>query len=138
MYKVPVEVRESDIDGKGVFAKSDIKKHVIVWQYIGGYDKKMTQYQFDSLEESTKTELQRIAYLSPTTNLWVMPPEDDPACYTNHDPEGFNTSVVFDKDVSDEPIFVANRDIEQGEEITNNYLEFDKNSAIRKFEWLKS
>jgi SET domain-containing protein len=67
-----------------------------------------------------------------------MPPEDDPACYTNHDPEGFNTSVVFDKDVSDEPIFVANRDIEQGEEITNNYLEFDKNSAIRKFEWLKS
>lgn len=137
MYTVPVEILESKIDGKGVFAKAGIKKHTIVWQYTNGHDKKMTQEQFDSLDESTKTVLQRIAYLSPTTTMWVMPPEDDPACYTNHDPENYNTSVIFDKEVSDEPIFVANRDIKQGEEITNNYLEFDKNSSVEKFEWLK-
>jgi SET domain-containing protein len=137
MYLVPVSIKKSSIDGDGVFAESDISKGTIVWQYTNGHDKKMTKEEFDSLDDSTKEELQRIAYLSPTTNIWVMPPKDDPACYTNHDPKAFNTSVVVNNNISEEPIFVANRDIKQGEEITNNYLEFDENSLPEKFEWLK-
>jgi len=138
MYLVPVSIKKSVIDGDGVFAESDILKGTIVWQYTDGHDKKMTKEEFDSLDDDIKNELQRVAYLSPTTNVWVIPPNDDPACYTNHEPETFNTSVIIDKNISEEPIFVANRDINRGEEITNNYLEFDENSDSRKFEWLKS
>jgi len=138
MYLVPVSIRKSSIDGDGVFAESNIPKDTIVWQYTDGHDKKMTKKEFDKLDNGTKNELQRIAYLSPTTNVWVMPPEGDPACYTNHDSTGYNTSVVLDEKLSDEPLFVANRDIQAGEEITNNYTDFDNNSTPEKFKWLKS
>ncbi len=138
MYTVPVEIRESLIDGKGVFARDDISKGAIVWQYTEGHDKKMTKKEFDQLDESAKTALQRTAYLSPTTDMWVAPPEDDPGCYTNHEPIAYNTGVVVNEKISDEPLFVAVRDIKAGEEITNNYTEFDKNSTPEKFGWLKS
>ncbi len=137
MYTIQLEIKESPIDGKGVFTIVDIKKGTIVWRYTEGHDKKMTKALFESLGETRKTILERIAYLSPTSDMWVMPPEDDPACYTNHDPIAHNTSVVINREISDEPLFVANRDIKAGEEITNNYLEFDDNSTVEKFNWLK-
>lgn len=138
MYKIPVEIKESAIDGKGVFSKQAVKKGTIVWQYTEGHDKKMTSEEFLLLDEPTKNCFQRIAYLSPTTGVWVMPPNDDPACYTNHDAIANNTSVKVNVKISDEPYFIANREISVGEEITNNYLEFDDNSTLDKFAWLKS
>jgi uncharacterized protein len=137
MYLVPVSIKKSSIDGDGVFAESNISESTIVWKYTDGHDIKMTREVFNSLDADRKKKLQRIAYLSPTTDLWVMPPDNDPACFTNHSLNTFNTSVVVDKSVSDEPFFVANRDISTGEEITNNYLEFDENSTTDKFKWLK-
>lgn len=138
MYIVPVSIKKSPIDGDGVFAESDIPKDTVVWKYTEGHDRKMTTQEFDRLSEETKRELYRVAYLSPTTGVWVIPPEGDPACYTNHEPSAYNTSSIVDENVSEEPIFVANRDIQKGEEITNNYLEFDKNSSTAKFDWLIS
>lgn len=136
MYTVPVDIRKSNIDGKGVFATNSIAKGAIVWQYTEGHDKRITREGFEQLDEATKTSLQRTAYLSPTTKMWVIPPDNDPACYTNHDPTGFNTSVSFEPEISDEPLFRANRDIKAGEEITNNYTDFDENSTRDKFNWL--
>lgn len=136
MYIVQVEIRDSNIDGKGVFALEPVTKGAIVWRYTEGHDKKMTPRQFDDVDEATKISLQRIAYLSPTTKMWVIPPDDDPACYTNHDPDNFNTSVSFEPVISEEPLFRANRDIEVGDEITNNYTDFDENSTSDKFRWL--
>ncbi|HSX27953.1 MAG TPA: SET domain-containing protein [Candidatus Saccharimonadales bacterium] len=136
MYRVQVEIRNSNIDGKGVFALESIPKGTIVWQYTEGHDKKISREEFDILNESTKTAVQRVAYLSPTTKMWVLPPGDDPACYTNHDPTDFNTSVSFEPEISEEPLFRANRDIAAGDEITNNYTDFDENSTPDKFKWL--
>lgn len=134
MYTVQIEIRNSNIDGKGVFALEPIPKGTIVWQYTEGHDKKISRQEFDALDENTKTSLQRVAYLSPTTKMWVIPPDNDPACYTNHDPDNFNTSVSFEQAISDEPLFRANRDISPNEEITNNYTDFDENSTHDKFE----
>src|SRR5689334_2164903 len=110
MYTVPVEIHESNIEGRGVFAINPIPKNTIVWQYTKGHDKKMTREEFDALDENTQTALQRVAYLSPTTDMWVLPPDEDPACYTNHNPNDFNTSVSFEPNISEEPLFRANRD----------------------------
>jgi len=136
MYIVPVEVKASSINGKGVFAKQDIKKGAIVWQYTEDHDKKMSTQAFKQLDDSTKKALQRVAYLSPTSGMWVIPPDDDPAYYTNHNSNTHNTAVMVDSKLSDEPIFFANRDIKSGEEITNNYLEFDTNTKPKSFDWL--
>jgi SET domain-containing protein len=137
MYIVPVEIKPSDIDGKGVFAKQDIKKGTVVWKYVKNYDKKISPQVFDKFDSSKKKLLERIAYLSPTSGMWVMPPPNDVACYTNHSPELYNTSTMVNLEISSEPMFYANRNIKTGEEITNNYLEFDKNTKPNSSDWLE-
>ena len=125
MYLVHVEVKDSAIDGKGVFATEPAKRGAILWKFDSSHDKSMSVEDFQNLSDTERAELQRVAYLSQYTNRWVYPPENDPALFTNHNPGNNNMSVIFDKNLSDEPIFVANRDINAAEELTNNYLEFD-------------
>ena len=134
MYLVKIIAKDSIIDGKGVFAEEDIKKDTIVWKFDPNHDKTITQEKFDSLDQETKKDLLRVAYFSSESNLWVYPPEDDPARFTNHSPKN-NLSAVIDKDISIEPFFVANRDIKKGEELTNNYLEFDNRTDGKVLDW---
>lgn len=69
--------------------------------------------------------------------MWVYPPEGDPAEFTNHSMNS-NLSVVYNKQVSPEPYFVANRDILAGEELTNNYHEFDAMTQKESPSWARS
>jgi SET domain-containing protein len=136
MYVVDVEVSQSPINGQGVFASSDIPKGKIVWLFQQDYDQRLTNNAFQKLPSDKREYLSHTAYFSPWSNLWVFPPENDPAEYTNHSDE-HNLSVVFDESVSPEPYFVANKNIQAGEEITNNYHDFDKITRQTKPNWAK-
>lgn len=136
MYKVLVNVQASNIDGKGVFAQQDIQKDTIVWQYTADHDHAITQAEFDAKDQVEQEYLQRVAYLSPWSNLWVFPPKGDPAEYTNHSNQN-NLTVEFNSNVSSEPYFIASRDIADGEELTNNYLEFDKIAKTAPPDWAR-
>ena len=133
MYVVPIEVRLSDIDGQGVFALQNIAQGRVVWQFVPAHDKSMTPNERAKLSEEQRTALDRIAYLSTESHTYIFPPDEDPARYTNHS-ENNNLSVRIDKQISPEPFFFANRDIIKGEELTNNYKEFDSKAA--PLEWL--
>ena|SRR3990167_8422203 len=135
MYLFPVEVKNSKIDGKGVFALSKIPKAEIVWKFVTGHDNALSIDEFNKLSDRAKTELMRVAYLSKTTNRYVFPPENDPANFTNHSKD-FNLSVRVNATISEEPFFVANKDIEIGDELTNNYSEFDEKIKTDKPEWI--
>jgi len=134
MYLVSVEVKRSAIDGLGVFAKYPINKGTVVWQFEASHDQVCTVDDFESLAKAKQDELKRVAYLSPTTNRWVYPPEDDPARFTNHSNEN-NLSVVIDPSVSEEPYFIANKNIAAGQELTNNYREFDQITQRERPKW---
>lgn len=134
MYIVPIEIKESQINGKGVFTTGKIFKGKMVWKFDSGNDKTLSIDQFNALDNKSRARLERIAYLSPSSNRYVYPSENDPARFTNHSTKN-NLSVVFNSDISEEPYFVANRDIQIGEELTNNYLEFDKKE--NPLEWIK-
>lgn len=136
MYKVLVEVKTSDIDGKGVFALEDILKGKVVWRFTQDHDKKLQPEQFNALSDKDQEKLRRTAYLSEQTGLWVYPPENDPACFTNHSKYS-NLQAVFDPSISEEVVFVAKRHIEVGEELTNNYEEFDNSDLGRDTPWLQ-
>lgn len=135
MYLFKVEIKKSSINGNGVFALENISKGEIVWIYKPGKDKILSVEDFKKLDKDEKLRLNRIAYLSPSTNRYVYPPKNDPALFTNHSMNN-NLSVIFDKLLSDEPFFIANKDINIGEEITNNYLDFDNAIKDYKPEWL--
>jgi SET domain-containing protein len=134
MYMITTEIKDSPIDGKGVFSLETIPKSKIVWLFKEGHDVRKTKKEFDSLSDSDKGRLEKTAYLSPWSGLWVYPPDGDPAEFTNHSPKN-NLSVKFNADVSPEPYFVANRDITVGEELTNNYHEFDEITRSTKPAW---
>jgi len=135
MYLFKVEIKKSPINGKGVFALENISKGEVVWRYKPDKDRVLSVGDYEKLDSNEKSKLDRIAYLSPSTNRYVYPPENDPALFTNHSVDN-NLSVVFDKLVSDEPFFVANRDIKIGEELTNNYLDFDEAIKNHRPKWL--
>jgi SET domain-containing protein len=134
MYIVRIKIGDSSIDGRGVFAEEAIPTGKKVWVFQLGYDLTKTKEEFEALPGEEKEYLSRTAYLSPWSGLWVYPPKGDAAEYTNHSLEN-NLSVMFDPDVSPEPFFVANRDIKVGEELTNNYHEFDEVTRQTKPEW---
>lgn len=134
MYLIKVEVKNSEIHGKGVFALKKIPKNTIVWQFMPDHDLTLTPSQFDKLTKDEKAKLKRIAYLSPTSEFWVYPPDNDPARFTSHSSSNNLTSVV-DANVSSEPYFITNRDIAAGEELTNNYNQFDQITQRTKPLW---
>ena len=136
MYIVKVEVRDSEIDGKGVFTLQDISKGDVVWKFDLSHDQVMSPEAFSKLSENEKEKLLRVAYLSRRTKQWVYPPAGDAAEFTNHSKEN-NLSVMYNPDISEEPIFFANRNISSGEELTNNYNDFDDlTERDTKPEWL--
>lgn len=135
MYLVAVEVKSSPIHGKGVFTLEDIPKGKAVWLFTPGHDQKITVEEFENLSQDQKKEYLHSGYLSPLSNMWVCPPKDDPACYTNHSKDN-NMTTVIDTKVSEEPYFITNRNVKTGEELTDNYLEFDKVSRHLQDEWL--
>lgn len=129
MYLIKVTIRASAIEGKGVFAGQEINKGEIVWKFTDGHDQTLTVGEYGALSQAGKDHIDKVAYFSPTSHLYIFPPENDPALYTNHDAQNHNLSALTDPTVSSEPYFIANRDIASGEELTNNYHEFDQ--AIR-------
>jgi len=134
MYLPRVKIKESQIDGKGVFALENIPKGTIVWKYKPGYDLTYTSDEYEKMNAEEKAILVRSAYLSPWTDLWICPPPDDPAHYTNHSNSN-NISVKYDESVSSEPYFIANRNILTNEEITNNYYDFDRITQETRPDW---
>jgi uncharacterized protein len=126
MYLVPVKIKASPIDGKGVFTVDAIKAGTIVWLFTSGHDLTLSEEQYKNKSFKEKAYLTKVAYLSATSRQYIYPPVDDPAIYTNHDAINHNLSARTDIAISPEPFFVANRDIMADEEITNNYNEFDQ------------
>lgn len=134
MYIIKVKVGDSKLHGKGVFTLEPIAKGEVVWVFREGYDNRKTSEEFQEMDDDDKEHLSHTAYFSAWSKMWVYPPYGDAAEYTNHSKEN-NLGVTYNKNISSEPVFIANRDIEVGEELTNNYHEFDEVTKTYKPEW---
>jgi predicted PhzF superfamily epimerase YddE/YHI9 len=102
---VDFEIKDSHIQGKGVFAKRKINKGETVFEW---HPKVLTIKQ---AQELPKEELDHYTYPDGESILWMQPPER----FVNHSCDA-NTKIVGRSDV-------ANRDIHPGEEITSDYLD---------------
>lgn len=107
MSDVTFEIKESSIQGKGLFATRKLKKGdvVVVW-----HPKVLTKQEAARLPVN---EQKHYLYQDGDSMLWMQPPER----YMNHSCDA-NTHVVGRSDI-------ALRDIEPGEEITSDYLDME-------------
>lgn len=119
MFLVKVQLRPSLIHGLGCFAGERIRKHQKVWIFDPRID---TRIRFDSLHqlpEAAREFLDTFGYVEIVDDQKVITLCGDFARHMNHS-NSPNVASVFVPGVN-----LATHDIEEGEELTCNYYDFD-------------
>lgn len=113
-YRTEVKVATNPQMGLGLFSKEFIKKGSIVWEYIEGVDVRISKEKFEELNDAQKAYFYKYAWL-----------EEDDCYYSSCDLTNFiNHNYTPNLKVIDN-IMVAIQDIQSGEELFENYQEFD-------------
>lgn len=122
MLYIRAELRPSRIQGYGIFALDPIPKGTLVSRWTAGIDAEIESSKIAALPPRFAALLERFGWRMPNGN-WRL--TVDEAKYTNHSKHP-NLAYVQD-DAGDS--MVAARDIEAGEELTEDYSTFDPDFA---------
>ncbi|MEI6580842.1 MAG: SET domain-containing protein [bacterium] len=124
MILFKTELKQSNIHGIGIFTKEFIPKGSKVWEFKDGFDLIIPKEKFNELSDGAKEQVLNYAYISKKTGSYVLCTDD--SRFFNHSSKANTTCVVPDILNSDEDLeCFAIKDINIGEELTNNYEEFD-------------
>ncbi|MBM3261792.1 SET domain-containing protein [Candidatus Kaiserbacteria bacterium] len=123
MLLVKTKIKASPIAGTGLFADEFIPKGTFIWRFKKGFDMRVGKDYPDTLQEPAKSFFSTYAYQNPQTLHYVLCADD--ARFVNHS-DNPNTHCTEDSDDEDSAT-IASRDIKEGEELTEDYREFDTN-----------
>lgn len=113
LFKTEVKVATDPRMGLGLFATEFIPKDSLVWKFVEGVDIKVSIKEVEQMSEAQQEYFEKYA--------WV---EDD-YYYSSCDLTNFvNHSYQPNLKIIDE-IMISLRDIHPGEELFENYAEFD-------------
>jgi SET domain-containing protein len=113
MLLVKTYLGKSRIHGLGVLAGEFIARGTRIWRYVEGFDRCYTPKQFARLPKAAKDFIRHHGYRVDGEILLTM----DNDRHMNHSADA-NTYLR-------NGYAIARRDIRKGEEITNDYREFD-------------
>lgn len=121
MLMVRTILKQSDIDGLGLFADEDIPAGTIVWVFSEAIDRLLTHQEVSKLPMIAREFIQRYAYLDGCYDRYVLCGDD--ARFMNHS-DAPNTHGIYPMS---EPygIDAVVRDIKAGEELTCDYRAWD-------------
>jgi SET domain-containing protein len=125
LYKVEVKIATNPEMDLGLFTKEFIPKGTIVWEFVEGVDIKMDETTFNKLNEAQKEFFEKYGWK-----------EDDGFYYSSCDLTNFiNHSYNPNLDVVGE-IIISNKDIQIGEELFEDYSQFDTEFYTYKNEFI--
>jgi len=113
MLLVKTYLDKSPIHGIGVFAAESIRKDTKIWRFVEGFDRAYTPKEFAKLPKPARDYLKDYGYRVDGEILFTV----DHDHYINHS-DNPNTYLKAG-------YTIARRNIRKGEEITNDYREFD-------------
>jgi len=125
MLLVKTRIGPSRINGLGLFAAQFIPQGTHVWKMVRWFDLVLTKEQIDRLSNPAREQFIRCGHLDLYTGEYILCADE--ARYLNHSE---NPNIRYNAD-SDQDIDVAVRDIQEGEEITINYKEYDANWPMK-------
>jgi len=108
--------------GIGLFADQFIPKGTIVWQFVAGKDKAYTKEEVEQLPEPLRSQVLSLfhSYISKQTGRYIC--ESGDGVYFNHS-DAPNIFTEY-RDGVEEDVNIAARDIQPGEELTQDYRAF--------------
>jgi SET domain-containing protein len=126
MIHIAYKLKSSGLHGVGLFANEAIKKGQLIYTASPLLDLNITQEQFDSLEQGEKDEILWWGFFDHPSQMWHV--DFDVSKFINH---ASNATVTQDEN-HDEAYLVAARDVQPGEELTQNYLEFETQEDLER------
>jgi SET domain-containing protein len=119
MIHIKYKLLTSDLHGIGLFADENISHGQLIYTASPLLDVNITQEQFDTLSVNEKNEILWWGFFDQPSKMWHV--DFDVSKFINHS----ENATVTQEESHDEAYLVAVRDILPGEEITQNYLEFE-------------
>ncbi|MBI3633008.1 MAG: SET domain-containing protein [Candidatus Vogelbacteria bacterium] len=126
MIHIKYKLYRSNKHGIGLFTDEDLRKGQLVYTASLVLDLNITQEQFDSLNDAEQNEVRWWGFKIEDEGTWHV--DFDVSKFINH---SYEPTVTQDKDHKD-AYLVATRDIIKGEELTQNYLEFETAEDLRR------
>ncbi|MCX6787855.1 MAG: SET domain-containing protein [Candidatus Kaiserbacteria bacterium] len=124
MMLVRAKTGLSTIHSVGLFAKEFIPKGAKVWEFTEGFDLVLTKEEVKNLSEAAREQFFNYAYLSKKSGKYVLCSDD--ARFFNHQiPPNVTCRIPEESGIDEALECFAAKDIQTGEELTNNYEEFD-------------
>lgn len=127
MTLVRIGVGPSSIHGLGCIARERIEKGEIVWRFDERFDKVIRKEVVDGLPAAARENLLNYAFVSRATGDYILCSDD--SRFTNHSPDPNIVCVVPEGTTDNDLVCYAKRTILPGEEMTNDYREFDEESG---------
>lgn len=115
MLLIETELKESPIEGIGLYTKVDIKKDCLVWEYNPLFDLSFDEKQYNNLPDPAKGFVRRYGYRAIEDGTWHI--NIDLARHMNHSE---NPSLYCDE----ESRYFALYDLTAGTELTCDYCDF--------------
>ena len=126
MIHISYTLKASDLHGVGLFADEDIKKGQLIYTASPLLDLNITEEQFDGLDQKEKDEILWWGFFDQPSQMWHV--DFDVSKFINH---SYSATVTQDEN-HEEAYLVATRDIAAGEELTQNYLEFETREDLAR------
>jgi uncharacterized protein len=127
MTLVRIGVGPSEIHGLGCIAREAIEAGRMVWRFDERYDHVLTKEVVESLPEAARENLLNYAFVSRATGDYILCSDD--SRFTNHSPDPNIFCIVPEGSTGNELVCYAKRAILPGDEMTNDYREFDEESG---------
>ena len=126
MIHVKYKLDKSTIHGTGIFAEQHVGKGELIYTVSPVFDVNITQAKFESLTEVEKRKVEYWGYWFEPDKVWHV--DFDDIRFINHSSTA-NTTQNFSQ--PGHPL-TATRDIQEGEELTQNYLEFKSQEDLKR------
>ena len=126
MIHIKYKLDKSEKHGLGLFSDEDLKARQLVYTASPLLDVNITQQQFDSLSDEEKREIERWGFFDEPSQKWHV--DFDVSKFINH---SYDPTVTQDPN-HEEAYLVTTRDVGVGEELTQNYLEFESKEDLRR------
>ena len=128
MIHINYKLDRSEKHGIGLFADQDITKGQLIYTASPLLDVNITQAEFDSLSKEEQKEFRWWGFFDEQSQKWHV--DFDVSKFINH--SNVAEATVTQDMQKDEAYLIATRDIKRGEELTQNYLEFESEEDLKE------